>query len=44
VLNLIFLSFAAVLVWRFIRTGGRQMLAMMNGSHHAPGDEHAHHH
>jgi uncharacterized protein len=31
-LNLIFVGLAAVLVWRFLRTGGRQMLAMMNGS------------
>ncbi len=44
VLNLLFLALAAILLWRFFRTGGRQMLAMMNGSPDAPGDEHAHHH
>jgi uncharacterized membrane protein YraQ (UPF0718 family) len=44
VLNLIFLTFAAILLWRFFRTGGRQMLGMMNGPPEAPGDEHAHHH
>jgi Predicted permease len=32
VLNLIFLALAAALLWRFFRTGGRQMLAMMNGA------------
>jgi uncharacterized protein len=30
VLNIIFLGFAAVLVWRFVRTGGVPMLRMMN--------------
>jgi uncharacterized membrane protein YraQ (UPF0718 family) len=30
-LNILFLGLAAVLVWRFFRTGGRQMLAMMGG-------------
>jgi hypothetical protein len=30
VLNIIFLGFAAVLVWRFVRTGGLPMLRMMN--------------
>lgn len=30
VLNLVFLVVAAVLVWRFFRTGGPQMLKMMN--------------
>jgi uncharacterized protein len=29
VLNVLFLAIAAVLVWRFLRTGGRAMLAMM---------------
>ena len=29
VLNVIFLAIAAVLVWRFLRTGGPAMLAMM---------------
>jgi uncharacterized protein len=32
ILNLIFLVIAAALLWRFFRTGGREMLAMMNGS------------
>ena len=31
-LNLLFLALAALLLWRFFRTGGRQMLAMMNDS------------
>ena len=30
VLNLLFLALAAVLVWRFLRTGGPDMLRMMN--------------
>ena len=30
VLNVIFLGLAAILVVRFLRTGGRQMLAMMD--------------
>jgi uncharacterized membrane protein YraQ (UPF0718 family) len=37
VLNIIFLAFAAVLVWRFIRTGGLPMLRMMD----KPMGEHA---
>jgi uncharacterized membrane protein YraQ (UPF0718 family) len=41
-LNIVFLLLAAVLVWRFVTTGGRQMLAMMGGG---PDDvaDHAHH-
>ncbi|HEX3623717.1 MAG TPA: permease [Acidimicrobiales bacterium] len=31
-LNILFLTLAAALVWRFLRTDGRSMLAMMNGS------------
>jgi uncharacterized membrane protein YraQ (UPF0718 family) len=31
VLNIVFLLLAAVLVWRFLRSGGRAMLAMMGG-------------
>jgi uncharacterized membrane protein YraQ (UPF0718 family) len=31
VLNIVFLVLAATLVWRFFRTGGRDMLAMMGG-------------
>ncbi|MGI8417863.1 MAG: permease, partial [Nakamurella sp.] len=30
-LNIAFLALAAALVWRFFRTGGRPMLAMMGG-------------
>jgi hypothetical protein len=30
-LNIVFLVLAAVLVWRFLRTGGREMLSMMGG-------------
>jgi hypothetical protein len=37
VLNIIFIIFAAVLVWRFVRTGGLSMLRMMN----KPMSEHA---
>ena len=32
VLNVIFLAIAALLVWRFRRTGGPEMLAMMDMS------------
>ncbi|MEC3917459.1 permease [Nocardia sp. CDC160] len=39
-LNIVFLLLAALLVLRFIRTGGIAMLRMMGG---APADEHAHH-
>jgi len=38
-LNIAFLALAAVLLWRFLRTGGREMLSMMNGEP----DVHAHH-
>ncbi|WP_370080401.1 permease [Streptacidiphilus sp. MAP12-16] len=41
VLNIIFLALAAALLVRFLRTGGRQMLAMMGGS---PDTDHAHDH
>jgi uncharacterized membrane protein YraQ (UPF0718 family) len=37
VLNIVFSIFAAVLVWRFVRTGGLRMLRMMN----KPMSEHA---
>jgi hypothetical protein len=43
VLNIIFLALAAALLWRFFRTGGRQMLAMMNGAPDSAPGEHAHH-
>jgi uncharacterized membrane protein YraQ (UPF0718 family) len=42
VLNLIFLALAAVLVWRFVRTGGLPMLREMNDPLAA--HEHDHHH
>jgi hypothetical protein len=37
ILNIIFIMFAAVLVWRFVRTRGLPMLRMMN----KPMSEHA---
>ncbi|GAB3885926.1 permease [Kibdelosporangium lantanae] len=40
-LNIVFLVIAAVLVVRFVRTGGWSMLKMMGGS---PEEEHTHHH
>jgi hypothetical protein len=44
-LNIAFLALAAVLVVRFLRTGGLPMLRMMKGSPDSPhGDGHAHHH
>jgi uncharacterized protein len=45
VLNIIFLILAAILVIRFLRTGGPEMLRMMSGpGHHAQsGLPHAHH-
>jgi uncharacterized protein len=43
-LNLLFLALAAVLTWRFLRTGGRSMLAMMNGSPDGPDGPHDHSH
>ena len=39
-LNIAFVGLAAVLVFRFVRTGGIPMLRMMGGS---PEDDHAHH-
>jgi uncharacterized protein len=41
VLNVIFLAIAAVLVWRFLRTGGAPMLRMMNRPLDGGGPEHA---
>jgi uncharacterized protein len=41
VLNIVFLIVAALLVWRFLTTGGRAMLAMMGGG---PDDMGAHDH
>jgi uncharacterized membrane protein YraQ (UPF0718 family) len=47
-LNLVFLAVAAALVWRFGRSGGASMLAMMGGGpdagHGAHDDPAAHHH
>jgi uncharacterized membrane protein YraQ (UPF0718 family) len=43
VLNIVFLVLAAVLVVRFLRTGGRAMLSMMGGSPDQSHD-HKHHH
>jgi uncharacterized membrane protein YraQ (UPF0718 family) len=43
VLNIIFLAIAAILVWRFVRTGGLPMLRMMNKPLEPPSREaHAH--
>jgi uncharacterized protein len=43
VLNIIFLAIAAILVWRFIRTGGLPMLRMMNKPLEPPAHQaHAH--
>lgn len=42
VLNIIFLTLAALLVIRFLRTGGPAMLRMMSATH--PGDHAAHNH
>jgi uncharacterized membrane protein YraQ (UPF0718 family) len=39
-LNIVFLVLAAVLVWRFFRTGGREMLAMMGGGPDDMADHH----
>ena len=44
VLNIIFLSLGVALVWRFFRTGGRAMLAMMGGGpDDMPGHDHSGH-
>jgi hypothetical protein len=44
-LNIVFLALAAILVARFVRTGGLPMLRMMGGAPDpsGPGDGHAHH-
>jgi uncharacterized protein len=39
-LNIAFLVLAGVLVWRFVRTGGRDMLAMMGGGPDDMADHH----
>ena len=41
-LNIAFLILAAVLVWRFFSTGGRQMLTMMGGAPGAMSEHHGH--
>ena len=41
VLNIIFLMLAVVLVIRFLRTGGPEMLRMMSGSGHHKHQHHA---
>lgn len=41
-LNIVFLTLAAFLVWRFLRTGGPEMLRMMNAK--PMGDPHDHSH
>jgi uncharacterized membrane protein YraQ (UPF0718 family) len=44
VLNIVFLLLAALLVWRFLATGGRPMLRMMGGGpHDMAGHDHARH-
>ena len=44
VLNIIFLLLGVALVWRFFRTGGRAMLAMMGGGpDDMPGNDHSGH-
>jgi hypothetical protein len=42
-LNIAFLALAAALVGRFLRTGGRPMLAMMGGEPNGARHDHAHH-
>ena len=44
VLNIIFLIFTAILVWRFLKTGGPEMLRMMGEPAHEGGHDHQHHH
>jgi uncharacterized protein len=41
-LNIIFLAFAALLVWRFLRTGGPEMPRMMNTPPRDRSQSHAH--
>jgi hypothetical protein len=42
VLNIIFLTLAAALCYRFARTGGIPMLKMMDGAPYAGSEHHAH--
>src|SRR6266446_1825341 len=39
-LNIVFLGIAALLVWRFVKTGGPEMLGMMNKPHHGDASHH----
>jgi uncharacterized protein len=39
-LNIVFLVVAALLVWRFLKTGGPDMLRMMNKPMHGPAHVH----
>jgi hypothetical protein len=41
-LNIVFLVLAAVLVWRFLKTGGPEMLRLMNAQPGQPRQGHAH--
>jgi uncharacterized membrane protein YraQ (UPF0718 family) len=43
ILNVVFLVLAAILGWRFLRTGGPEMLRMMEHPH-AGHEQHEHHH
>lgn len=43
VLNIVFLVLAAALLWRFFRTGGKGMLAMMNQAPEGPGNHDTRH-
>jgi uncharacterized protein len=44
VLNVIFLAVAAILVWRFLRTGGPEMLRIMNAPRRVVIHQHGHEH
>jgi uncharacterized protein len=44
ILNIAFMALAALLVWRFVATGGLPMLKMMNGPPSRSGHAHAHDH
>ena len=44
VLNVLFLILAGILAWRFLTTGGREMLAMMDRPMNDHGGEEHHHH
>jgi uncharacterized protein len=45
VLNILALAVSAVLVWRFLRTGGPDMLRMMGSKSESARDgDHGHHH